>query len=62
MTDYLILPDNCRNGHGPTDKGISGVDGDGVALAAIQGLYELVKELQAENEQMRAAMERAGLR
>jgi len=33
-----------------------------VALAAIQGLYELVQELQAENEQMRDVMERAGLR
>jgi hypothetical protein len=48
-------------GHGPTDKGISGVDADGVALAAIQGLYELVKELQAENARMREAMERAGI-
>ncbi len=48
-------------GHGPSEKGISGVDGDGVALAAIQGLYELVKEQQTEIEQMRAVMERAGL-
>jgi hypothetical protein len=48
-------------GHGPTEKGISGVDGDGVALAAIQGLYELVQEQQAEIEQMRAAMARAGI-
>jgi hypothetical protein len=32
---------------------ISGVDGDGVALAAIQGLYQLVKEQQAEIESLR---------
>lgn len=48
-------------GHGPSERSITTVDADGVALAAIQGLYELVQELQAENEQMRAAMERAGL-
>lgn len=48
-------------GHGPTNEGISGVDADGVALAAIQGLYELIKELQAENARMREAMGRAGL-
>jgi len=47
---------------GNDERYISGVDGDGVALAAIQGLYKLVQELQAENEQMRAVLERAGLR
>ena len=31
------------------DRHISTVDADGVALAAIQGLYELVKEKDAEN-------------
>jgi hypothetical protein len=31
-------------GHGPSEKSISTVDADGVALAAIQGLYELVQE------------------
>jgi len=43
---------------------VRGIAADGVALAAIQGLYELVKDLQAENEQMRAVMEqlRAELR
>ena len=46
---------------GEDDRYISGVDGNGVALAAIQGLYELVKDLQAENEEIRAVMERAGL-
>ena len=34
-------------GLGHTERGISTVDADGVALAAIQGLYELVKEQQA---------------
>ena len=49
-------------GLGESTKTIGTVDADGVALVAIQGLYELVKELQVENEQMRAVMERAGLR
>jgi len=48
-------------GLGIDDRHIVTVDADGVALAAIQGLYELVQELQAENKQMRAAMERAGI-
>jgi len=43
-------------GHGPTEKGISTVDADGVALAAIQGLYELVKELQAEVKELQAGL------
>ena len=36
---------------------ISTVDADGVALAAIQGLYELVKEQQAEIERLRELVE-----
>ncbi|MFV1980172.1 MAG: tail fiber domain-containing protein [Rhodothermia bacterium] len=55
-------------GHGPSERSISTVDSDGVALAAIQGLYQLVRELQvsltglqAENELMRAMIDRAGL-
>ena len=47
---------------GQSSETIGTVDADGVALAAIQGLYELVQDLQAENEQMRVVMERAGLR
>jgi hypothetical protein len=35
-------------GLGEDDKHITTVDADGVALAAIQGLYELVKEKEAE--------------
>jgi hypothetical protein len=42
---------------GNDERYIAGVDGDGVALAAIQGLYELVKEQQAEIERMREVME-----
>ena len=45
-------------GLGPDDRSISTVDADGVALAAIQGLYDLVKELQADNERMRTAIEK----
>jgi hypothetical protein len=48
-------------GHGPSERSISTVDADGVALAAIQGLYELVKEMQIENERMREALRRAGI-
>jgi len=48
-------------GHGPSERSISTVDSDGVALAAIQGLYELVQEQRAEIEQLRAVVERAGL-
>ena len=46
---------------GNDERYISGVDGDGVALAAIQGLFELVQEQKAEIERMRAAMKRAGI-
>ena len=46
---------------GDSEKYIGGVDGDGVALAAIQGLYDLVKDLQAENARLRDAVERAGI-
>ena len=49
-------------GLGIDDKHIVTVDGNGVALAAIQGLYELVKDQQAEIEHMRVVMERAGLK
>jgi hypothetical protein len=42
-------------GLGSDDRSIATVDADGVALAAIQGLYELVKEKDAE---IRALSER----
>jgi hypothetical protein len=40
-------------GLGSDDKGISTVDADGVALAAIQGLNEVVKEKDAEIQALR---------
>ena len=40
-------------GLGDDDRHISTLDADGVALAAIQGLYHLVQELQAENAALR---------
>jgi hypothetical protein len=47
-------------GVGEDDKHISSVDADGVALAAIQGLYSLVKSenaaLKAENAQIKQQM------
>lgn len=46
---------------GKDERYISGVDGDGVLLAAVQGLYELVQELQDENERMGEALKRAGI-
>lgn len=36
-------------GLGYDDKSINSLDADGVALAAIQGLYQIVKEKEAEN-------------
>jgi restriction endonuclease S subunit len=37
---------------------IGTVDADGVALAAIQGLHELVREKDAEIEELKARLER----
>jgi hypothetical protein len=44
-------------GLGGTSTGITTVDADGVALAAIQGLYDLVKAQQAEIERLRRIVE-----
>ena len=44
-------------GLGETDKGISTVDGQGVALAAIQGLYQVVQEKDASIEALKAQIE-----
>lgn len=41
---------------GEDDTHISTVDADGVSLAAITGLYELVQELQAENASLAARL------
>jgi len=43
-------------GLGSDNKYIGGSDASGVALAAIQGLYELVQELQAEVKELRAEL------
>jgi len=39
---------------GDSDKAIASIDADGVALAAIQGLYNLVQEKVGEIAQLRA--------
>ena len=44
-------------GLGDSDKAIATVDADGVALAAIQGLYAQNQALEAENAQLRARVE-----
>lgn len=41
-------------GLGDSEKSIATIDADGVALGAIQGLYEIVKEKEAELESLRA--------
>jgi len=38
---------------GEDEQHISSVDADGVALAAIQGLYDIVSTLKAENEELK---------
>ena len=38
-------------------ESINSLDADGVALAAIQGLYQLIKEKEAEIEAMRSEIE-----
>jgi hypothetical protein len=43
-------------GLGDGDKAISGVDRSGVALAAIQGLYQMVQEKEAEIAELRARL------
>jgi len=42
---------------GESDTHISYSDADGVSLAAIQGLYRLLKERDAENQELRQAIE-----
>jgi hypothetical protein len=45
-------------GLGETDTGITSVDADGVALAAIQGLNQKLEETRAENANLRARLEK----
>jgi hypothetical protein len=42
---------------GDNEKAIGTIDGDGVALAAIQGLYSRVVELERENNQLQQQIE-----
>jgi len=44
-------------GLGETDKGINSVDADGVALAAIQALYDEVQQLRATNAAQQARID-----
>ncbi len=45
-----------RLGLGTDDKHINTIDADGIALAAIQGLYQQNQELKAELAEMREMM------
>lgn len=47
-------------GLGNDERYIAGVDGDGVAMAAIQGLYQLVVAQQAEIDELKKRLERNG--
>jgi hypothetical protein len=49
-----VAQDFARFGYGESDLAINLQDADGVALAAIQGLYDIVKEKQAQIELLRA--------
>jgi hypothetical protein len=43
-------------GLGETDRGITGVDADGVALAAIQGLHQLLKQKERQVEALQTGL------
>jgi len=43
-------------GYGKSDKHITATDADGVALAAIQGLYQMQQEKDARLEQQEARL------
>ena len=49
-------------GVGPDEKHIAMVDADGVALAAIQGLHEIVQEKEAAIEALRRENQSLGQR
>jgi hypothetical protein len=58
----LVAQDFATFGYGESDKAINMQDADGVAMAAIQALYQQVQTLQAENvdlESRVAALEAA---
>jgi len=47
-------------GLGESERHINGSDADGVSLAAIQGLYQMLNELRAENAELRARVDELG--
>ena len=47
----------AASGLGSDEHYITTIDADGVSLAAIQGLYDLVQDQQAEIEALRARLE-----
>lgn len=47
---------NKAFGYGDSDRGITAVDADGVALAAIQALTRRLEKLERENEALRSAL------
>jgi hypothetical protein len=49
---------HAQFGLGDSDKSIATVDADGVALAAIQGLYRLVQTKDAEITDLKARLAR----
>ena len=67
--NYKEQPDSIRHmgpmaqdfhatfGLGLGERSIDTIDPDGVALAAIQGLYELVEETQADNARLRSELD-----
>jgi len=52
----LVAQDFAAFGYGESDTAINMQDADGVALAAIQGLYRQNQQLQAENADLKAQL------
>jgi hypothetical protein len=52
----LVAQDFAAFGYGESDLAINMQDADGVALAAIQGLYQRVQTLEAENDELEARL------
>jgi hypothetical protein len=52
----LVAQDFAAFGYGESDLAINMQDADGVALAAIQGLYEQIQALEAENDELAARL------
>jgi len=52
----LVAQDFATLGYGESDLAINMQDADGVALAAIQGLYQQIQALEAENDELEARL------